>query len=69
MKIYKCEKCQKAFASERGLSSHFQHKQVCKSIHYGITNDDIDMYNFTLKSTLTDKEKKQIIVSVNQLKP
>ena len=44
MAIHKCKNCHKAFASECGLSSHFQHRQVCKSIHYEITNEDIEMY-------------------------
>ena len=36
MTIYKCKGCDKGFSTERGLSSHFQHKNICKSIHYGI---------------------------------
>jgi len=58
MTIYKCLNCLKAFASERGLSSHFHHKQVCKSIHYGIPNDDFDKYNLTLKNTNINKKNK-----------
>ena len=62
MTIYKCKNCHKAFASERGLSSHFQHRQVCKSIHYEITNEDIEMCNYNLKIPKQIKRKDQIIV-------
>jgi len=57
MTIYKCKGCNKAFPTVRGLSTHFQHKHVCKSLHYGITNQNIDHHDYTLQSKNGNKQK------------
>src|SRR5688500_15818238 len=36
MNIHKCKNCNKGFQTGQGLSSHFQHKKLCKAIHYSI---------------------------------
>src|SRR5687768_5580825 len=43
MTIHKCRGCNRVFATERGLSSHFQHKILCKSMHYSIPYKDNDL--------------------------
>jgi len=58
MTIHKCKGCKKAFATERGLSTHFQHKHVCKSIHYGIANPNIELNDFPSQSKKTSNQKK-----------
>ena len=54
MTYHKCRNCNKGFQSERGLSSHFQHKNLCKAIHYSIACQ-IDYKNDPIDKTKIDK--------------
>ena len=67
MTIYKCNGCQKAFPAERGLSSHFQHKQLCKSIHYKLDcqNDNLEK---KMSSSSNQREQKLLNSNNNQVK-
>ena len=67
MTIYKCNGCQKAFPTERGLSSHFQHKQLCKSIHYKLDcqNDNLEK---KMSSSSNQREQKLLNSNNNQVK-
>ena len=69
MTIHKCKGCNKAFATEWGLSSHFQHRHVCKSIHYGIANQNIDLHDYTLQSKEKIIEKKPAGIFRRVFKP
>ena len=55
MTISKCINCKKGFQTERGLSIHFQHKPVCKSVHYSYAYQD-EAINTINKNN--DDEKK-----------
>ena len=65
MTIYKCNGCKKAFPTERGLSSHFQHKQLCKSIHYKLDCQN-DNLNNNFLTTSKQRTQKMLNSNINQ---
>ena len=67
MTIYKCKGCNKQFQNKRGLSSHFQHKLVCKSIHHEIAmKDKIKLPPVLDKLNKVDQENHEVILTNKQ---
>ena len=58
MTIYKCKGCNQSFPTDRGLSSHFQHKNLCKSIHYAIACQGEEDLHIPIQSSIKNIKKK-----------
>ena len=54
MTVFRCKGCSKTFINNRALSSHLQHKTICKSIHYNLDFQTV-INNWKQPKTIKDK--------------
>ena len=56
MSISKCNGCGRIFASEHGLSTHFQHNKKCNSTHYEFVSNFQSSNFFNINAFSKNKE-------------
>ena len=60
MIVFRCKGCFETFVKDRVLSSHLQHRKICKSIHYNL-DFQIVINNWKQPKTVTNKAPKNNI--------
>src|SRR5688572_5095352 len=67
MNRFKCKGCDQGFSTDRGLSTHFQHKYVCKSVHYAIKTNLQDNTFPPLPNSIVTKTDTQSTVQKSHI--